>query len=117
MAARRRNDMSAISTHVLDAVLGKPACGIVILLEKKTVEGWMSMAESVTDDDGRCGKLVFSDSAAIYRFTFAVEAYFKSLDRISIYPEISITFQADGEHHYHIPLLLSDNSYTTYRGS
>ena len=35
----------------------------------------------------------------------------------SIYPEISITFDCDGEAHYHLPLLLSDNSYTTYRGS
>ena len=37
--------------------------------------------------------------------------------RASIYPEISITFTCAGEAHYHLPLLLSDNSYTTYRGS
>jgi 5-hydroxyisourate hydrolase len=39
------------------------------------------------------------------------------MGRNSIYPEISITFICDGVAHYHLPLLLSDNSYTTYRGS
>ena len=37
------------------------------------------------------------------------------MGRASIYPEISITFTCDGKAHYHLPLLLSDNSYTTYR--
>ena len=109
--------MSAISTHVLDAVLGKPASGIVVRLEVRTAEGWKSLAESTTDDDGRCQRLVFSSRAAEYRFTFAVRAYFERHGRISIYPEITIAFLVDGKHPYHIPLLLSDNSYTTYRGS
>jgi 5-hydroxyisourate hydrolase-like protein (transthyretin family) len=37
--------------------------------------------------------------------------------RTSIYPEISVSFVCSGDAHYHLPLLLSDNSYTTYRGS
>ena len=39
------------------------------------------------------------------------------LGRSTIYPEIAITFDCEIEGHYHLPLLLSDNSYTTYRGS
>jgi 5-hydroxyisourate hydrolase len=39
------------------------------------------------------------------------------MGRKSIYPEIAITFITSGEAHYHLPLLLTDNSYTTYRGS
>jgi 5-hydroxyisourate hydrolase len=109
--------MSAITTHVLDAVLGKPASGIAIRLEKLIPSGWTSLSESATDHDGRCRDLCPDGSDGTYRLTFAVGAYFEHLGRISIYPEILITFTVDGEHHYHIPLLLSDNSYTTYRGS
>jgi 5-hydroxyisourate hydrolase len=109
--------MSAISTHVLDAVLGKPASGVAIRLEKETASGWSSLSESVTDHDGRCRDLCPDGSDGAYRLTFAVGPYFEHLGRISIYPEITITFLVDGERHYHLPLLLSDNSYTTYRGS
>jgi len=109
--------MSAISTHVLDAVLGKPATGIAVRLERNSDQGWMNLAESATDNDGRCNKFAFVNSAGTYRFIFAVGEYFSRLGRKSIYPEIAVTFVVDGEGHYHIPLLLSDNSYTTYRGS
>ena len=109
--------MSAITTHVLDAVLGKPASGIAVRIEKQTASGWIGLSESSTDGDGRCRDLYPDGSSGAYRLTFAVDAYFERLGRISIYPEITIAFLVDGEHHYHIPLLLSDNSYTTYRGS
>jgi OHCU decarboxylase len=56
-------------------------------------------------------------SGAFYRLTFETGAYLAGKGRTSIYPEISITFKCSGEEHYHLPLLLSDNSYTTYRGS
>ncbi len=109
--------MSAITTHVLDAVLGKPAADVTIYIEKNMPAGWISLGESTTDHDGRCRDLCTDASEGTYRLTFAVGNYFKQQARTSIYPEISITFLIDGEHPYHIPLLLSDNSYTTYRGS
>jgi 5-hydroxyisourate hydrolase len=109
--------MSAITTHVLDAVLGKPASGIGIRLEMQIVEGWTAAGESITDSDGRCRDLCPETGQGTYRLTFAVGSYFDQHRRASIYPEIVIVFRVDGEHRYHIPLLLSDNSYTTYRGS
>ena len=109
--------MSAITTHVLDAVLGKPASEINVQLEKEFAGNWIVLGQSVTDGDGRCRNLCTGGSDGKYRLTFAVEDYFALHERKSIYPEISVTFLVDGEHHYHIPLLLSDNSYTTYRGS
>lgn len=109
--------MSAITTHVLDAVLGKPAPSVAVRLEKQTSAGWIVLAESSTDSDGRCRDLCPDGSNGVYRLNFAVSEYFEHLGRISIYPEITIAFLVDGEHHYHIPLLLSDNSFTTYRGS
>jgi 5-hydroxyisourate hydrolase len=109
--------MSVITTHILDAVLGKPARGVAIRLEKLLNESWVAAGAGETDADGRCRDLAQDLSAGFYRLTFAVEAYFEQQGRTSIYPEVTITARIDGEHHYHLPLLLSDNSYTTYRGS
>lgn len=109
--------MSRISTHVLDAVLGKPAAGIAIRLEVAQDGGWTTTADGATDADGRCRDLAPNAPHGVYRITFATSDYLKSKSRASIYPEITIAFQCDGETHYHLPLLLSDNSYTTYRGS
>jgi len=129
--------MSIITTHVLDTVLGKPAAGIAVLLERQ--EGgnwievssdddsselvqdapgdWVEVSTGVTDPDGRCRGLDENAEPGLYRLTFSTGAYFEELGRVSIYPEISITFNCGGEAHYHLPLLLSDNGYTTYRGS
>jgi 5-hydroxyisourate hydrolase len=109
--------MSRITTHVLDAVLGKPGAGIVLRLEKSHGELWTTIHESVTDADGRSRDLAHQASPGLYRLTFDTGSYFAEHHRASIYPEVSITFLCNGEAHYHLPLLLSDNSYTTYRGS
>ena len=109
--------MSRITTHILDAVLGKPAAGITVRLERQESAAWTSIAASATDADGRCRGLAEEAPAGIYKLTFATDAYFEQAGRTSIYPEVSITFHCNGEGHYHLPLLLSDNSYTTYRGS
>ena len=133
--------MSTITTHVLDTVLGKPAAGIAVRLEKLDGGGWLEVPDietmdrespervrnspcswveitsSVTDADGRCRDLAANAQAGDYRLSFDTGIYFKRQGRTSIYPEISITFNCDGKGHYHLPLLLSDNSYTTYRGS
>jgi 5-hydroxyisourate hydrolase len=109
--------MSEITTHVLDAVLGKPAIGIGVRLEMWENDAWDTAADSATDADGRCRDLTQDADAGLYRLTFATGAYLTRMGRTGIYPEISITFICDGKAHYHLPLLLSDNSYTTYRGS
>ena len=121
--------MSRISTHVLDTVLGKPATGIFVRLYRflggwvgeganRVLSGeWIEISSAATDADGRCGTLALEAAAGMYRLTFESGAYMKRPNRASIYPEISITFDCDGASHYHLPLLLSDNSYTTYRGS
>jgi 5-hydroxyisourate hydrolase len=121
--------MSAITTHVLDTALGKPAAGIVVRLERMQGgwmgEGaertedlkWVPIATGETDADGRCRDLKSDAAAGIYRLRFDTDSYFRRGGRTSIYPELAITFHCDGEGHYHLPVLLSDNSYTTYRGS
>src|SRR6185437_1924866 len=108
--------MSRITTHVLDTVLGRPAAGIRVHLDKRQSTNWVPVSTSATDAEGRC-HVSENASAATYRLTFETGAYLTSMGRSSIYPEISITFICSSEPHYHLPLLLTDNSYTTYRGS
>jgi 5-hydroxyisourate hydrolase len=109
--------MSKITTHVLDTVIGKPATGIAVRLERQENQDWKAVASADTDQDGRCANLAPDAVAGTYRLIFSTYAYFAQFERTSIYPEIAITFQCDNDAHYHLPLLLSDNSYTTYRGS
>jgi 5-hydroxyisourate hydrolase len=121
--------MSAITTHVLDVVLGKPAAGIRVRLDKLEAHwlgdgtdrvadfDWVEISTSMTDADGRCRDLRLDAAEGIYRLSYDTSAYLAGKGRISIYPEISITFNCDGTEHYHLPVLLSDNGYTTYRGS
>jgi 5-hydroxyisourate hydrolase len=109
--------MSNITTHVLDTVLGKPAAGIVLRLEKQDLDCWTQIAQSQTDNDGRCQSLAPQATPGVYRLTFTIGPYLSPQGRTSIYPEITITFHCGNDAHYHLPLLLSDNSYTTYRGS
>jgi len=109
--------MSAITTHVLDTVLGKPAAAIVVRLDRQEGDAWTAVAASATDADGRCRDLAPNATAGLYRITFKTGGYMARSQRKTIYPEVSIVFTCDGEAHYHLPLLLSDNSYTTYRGS
>jgi 5-hydroxyisourate hydrolase len=109
--------MSRITTHVLDAVLGEPAAAVAVHLEKLDGIEWITFSNGATDSDGRCRDLAPDAPPGTYRLTFSTGKYLAEKARAGIYPEISITFTCSGEQHYHLPLLLCDNSYTTYRGS
>jgi 5-hydroxyisourate hydrolase len=88
-----------------------------VRLERQQDSGFFPVSSIATDSDGRCRNLAPDVEEGVYRLTFGTGDYLKRLGRSTIYPEISITFHCGGEGHYHLPLLLSDNSYTTYRGS
>jgi 5-hydroxyisourate hydrolase len=114
--------MNRISTHVLDTVRGKPAPAVPVRLDFRDASGdWRRVASSETDTDGRCAQLLPAEETLIsgfYRITFDTEAYFTAHGVRGLYPLVQITFHArGGESDFHIPLLLSPNGYTTYRGS
>jgi 5-hydroxyisourate hydrolase len=114
--------MSTITTHVLDVALGRPASGIVILLERLgTGGGTTRIGGGTTDSDGRARDLVSSGDAldaGDYRLRFETGAYFAASGRETFYPAVTVTFRvAERGGHYHVPLLLSPFGYTTYRGS
>jgi 5-hydroxyisourate hydrolase len=114
--------MKRISTHILDLVYGKPAKDVPVRLEKQNNTGdWRLLTTAHTDQEGRCPQLLPDGtdlSAGIYRLTFNTGSYFARQKIAALYPVVEITFQVqDGESHFHIPLLLGPNGYTTYRGS
>ena len=114
--------MSRISTHVLDIARGVPAKDVPVQLERQDRSGkWELLASGRTDPDGRCGELLPANvtfAAGFYRLTFDTASYFAAQKIEGLYPHVQIAFAVrDGETHFHIPLLLSPNGYTTYRGS
>jgi 5-hydroxyisourate hydrolase len=114
--------MKGISTHVLDTALGKPAAGVPVRLERREKTGsWLLLASAQTAQDGRCNQLLPDGdvlSAGVFRLVFDTESYFAASKTVALYPVVEVTFQVrGGETHFHIPLLLSPNGYTTYRGT
>ncbi|WP_435109179.1 hydroxyisourate hydrolase [Nocardiopsis synnemataformans] len=112
--------MSHVTTHVLDAALGRPARGVPVRLEAADGPGaWRTVAEGRTDDDGRVPDLGPDRlPAGFHRVVFDTAAYFGATGQRGFYPEVSIVFDlADEDAHYHVPLLLSPFAYSTYRGS
>jgi 5-hydroxyisourate hydrolase len=114
--------MNRISTHILDVALGKPANDVPVRLERRDVStGWRVLHSARTDADGRCAQLLPSDDALVpgsYRLVFDTEIYYSAQRIEALYPVVEITFHVRyDETQFHIPLLLSPNSYTTYRGS
>jgi 5-hydroxyisourate hydrolase len=115
-------NLKRVSTHVLDTARGAPAPAVLVRLEFREPGGaWRQVSSVQTDADGRCSQLLPEDKShveGVYRLTFDTAAYFGTQGIRGLYPFVEITFQArSGESHFHIPLLLSPNGYTTYRGS
>ena len=109
-----------LSTHILDTALGKPAAGVELLLSKQRGSEWRPLARGTTDADGRCKTLLGEHEmeAATYKIAFFTRPYFVAQNIVPLYPLIEITFEVhDPSAHFHIPLLLAANGYTTYRGS
>jgi 5-hydroxyisourate hydrolase len=107
--------VSHLSTHVLDAVTGRPAAGIgVTLSDGDGVE----LATARTDDDGRVADLYTATLAGVYRLRLDTAGYFTAQGVTGFYPEVVIAFEiSDTAAKYHVPLLLSPYAYSTYRGS
>ena len=111
---------SAVTTHVLDTARGTPAAGVPVRLERVSDAGPEELGQASTDPDGRVRAIGPARlEPGTYRLVFGTDEYFASLDqRDAFFPEVTVTFTADGEApHYHVPLLLSPFGYATYRGS
>lgn len=102
----------SLSTHVLDAAVGRPAADLAVRLETRAADGsWIPLAQGRTDADGRV-KDWPDPGTGVYRLIFDTGG------RSEFYPEVTVAFKVtDSEQHYHVPLLLSPFAFSTYRGS
>ena len=115
-----------LTTHVLDTASGKPAQGVTIHLFAVGNSGARALLKTVlTNDDGRCDAPLLSGAemrVGTYELVFEVAAYFRATGTALSDPPfldvVPIRFGlADGNAHYHVPLLISPFGYSTYRGS
>jgi 5-hydroxyisourate hydrolase len=109
-----------LSTHILDTALGRPAAQVGLALYQLEGEAWHEVGRGETGGDGRCATLLGAAplQAATYKIRFSTAEYYAAQSLSGLYPYIEIVFTVtEPEQHYHIPLLLTANGYTTYRGS
>ncbi|HYD93847.1 MAG TPA: hydroxyisourate hydrolase [Noviherbaspirillum sp.] len=117
--------MGKLSTHVLDVTLGKPGAGVMVELYAVEATARTLLCSTVTNQDGRCDAPLLQGEdmrAGQYELVFAAGDYFAArgvqlpeprfLDRVIIAFGI-----ADPTQNYHVPLVMSPWSYSTYRGS
>lgn len=115
-----------LSTHVLDTMHGTPASGMEVALYT-TDRGQAALVKRfILNQDGRNPEGPLYDNTSLrvgtYRLVFNVAAYFAAravaLPEPNFLDQVSIDFGvADASAHYHVPLLVSPWSYSTYRGS
>ncbi len=108
-----------LSTHVLDIALGRPAAGIRIQLWRVETDNRQLLKEVVTNQDGRTDTpLLVGDDlrVGVYELVFQVGPYFGN--EAGFLGDVPVRFRIlNPAENYHVPLLVSPWSYTTYRGS
>ena len=119
--------MGHLSTHVLDTANGCPAAGMRVQLQRLHADGRVETVKSITlNHDGRNdgGPLLDASTMAVgrWRLVFEVAPYFRArgveLPEPPFIDNVQLDFGiADAAGHYHVPLLVSPFSYSTYRGS
>lgn len=117
-------DRGFLTTHILDTARGCPAKGVAVELYRLEGENRTHMSSVVTNDDGRTDSPIIPKGElqkGVYELVFSIGDYFKGHVPQSDYPFIDIVpirFGIDDKSaHYHVPLLASPFSFSTYRGS
>jgi 5-hydroxyisourate hydrolase len=118
--------MSKLTTHVLDTYHGRPAAGMMLELARLD-EDWRQPAfipllKTITNHDGRVSAPLLEGKAlvsAVYQLTFHVSAYYEAQGvECPFLLHVPLRFHIyDASQHFHVPLLVSPWSYSTYRGS
>ena len=110
-----------LTTHVLDTAHGKPATGMEIELARLEGGERQTIKTVRTNDDGRTDEPLLSEGefeTGTYEIVFHVDTYFGGAGDPPFLDEVPVRFGiSDPESHYHVPLLVSPWSYSTYRGS
>jgi len=117
--------MGKLSTHVLDTTQGKPGAGVAIALYAVDGAARTLLKEAVTNADGRCDAPLLEGSSlrvGQYELVFGAGDYFAaqgvSLPSPRFVDRVTLAFGvADASQNYHVPLVVTPWSYSTYRGS
>jgi 5-hydroxyisourate hydrolase len=117
--------MGKLTTHVLDTANGRPGAGIKVELFALAGDTRRALKTTITNDDGRCDAPLLEGDALVageYELVFGAGDYFASIGTKVPEPRfvdrVVLRFGvADAGAHYHVPLLVSPWSYSTYRGS
>jgi 5-hydroxyisourate hydrolase len=121
--------MGRLTTHVLDTALGRPGAGIPV--EVFRIEGAghgltrHRLNGAITNQNGRCDEPLLDGESlkpGIYEVVFSLSEYFAESGQVLPTPPFvgDVVLRvgiADASQHYHVPLLVSPWSYSTYRGS
>jgi 5-hydroxyisourate hydrolase len=110
-----------LSTHVLDISIGKPGAGISVQLWQLDGDSRKLLRSTITNLDGRTDAPLLGPDEVIvgeYELIFQVGNYFQRMGKETFLQDVPIRFQVTRpEESYHVPLLVSPWSYSTYRGS
>lgn len=125
MATDTASHRGRLTTHVLDTAHGRPGMGIAVALYRLDGDRRTLVTETRTNADGRCDAPLLAGDAfrpGSYELVFATGAYFRTAGVALADPpfldQVPIRFGiAHADQHYHVPLLISPWSYSTYRGS
>jgi 5-hydroxyisourate hydrolase len=117
--------MGKLSTHVLDTAQGKPGAGVQVELYEITNGARTLLKRDATNADGRCNTPLLEGEAlrpGRYELVFAAGDYFAAqgvtLPEPRFIDRVTIAFGvADAAQNYHVPLVVTPWSYSTYRGS
>lgn len=117
--------MGKLSTHVLDTTLGKPGAGVKVELFAVGAGSRVLIRSATTNADGRCDAPLLEGAAmqpGAYELVFAAGDYFAAqgirLPEPRFLDKVTIAFGiADASQNYHVPLVVTPWSYSTYRGS
>ena len=117
--------MGRLTTHVLDAAHGCPGSAIVVELYRVDGVQLELLQRHVTNADGRCDAPLLQGEAyrsGVYQLHFHAGDYYRArgvgLPQPAFLDVVVLRFGIDArQEHYHVPLLISPYSYSTYRGS
>lgn len=115
--------MGRLTTHVLDTAQGRPGAGVRVELFDAN-DRRRPVASARTNRDGRCDAPLLEGAAfrtGRWELVFHVGEYFAAAGLPAADPpfldQVTVRFAIAADAHYHVPLLVSPWSYTTYRGS
>lgn len=117
--------MGRLTTHVLDTAQGRPGAAIKVTVYKIAGQERHLLRTVETNNDGRCDRPLLEGAEfqpGVYELTFDVGGYFAragvKLPDPPFVDQVVLRFGvAQPDQHYHVPLLVSPWSYSTYRGS